>query len=235
MRMASLTSMMPGQWPGEFRFGFEEHVHVQAPVSPIGAENQRDRGLLPYPLTAEEASQVPSSSSAATEFARSQPVTPCPTLPSVPDELFFDWPLRSQPPMQNDKGDSSSTSYLIFEPVVEEEVNIERTDWRRYDPPKELLQAQDGTSQILGNLLAASIERIQARHMEEVEERAAASRIERPLARAGRASVKPRRKVSSFDLSIYDNTKVSSGINARSFRYNSPHTTLKIDCHQRIN
>jgi hypothetical protein len=188
---------MPGQWPGDLRTGHDDDIHVQTPVSPIREEPLRSQRVLPYPLTRQESLQVPRSLGPGVESPRSRPTTPYPTSPSIPDELFFDWPLRSQPPNQVNDEASRSTSYLIFEPVVEEESNFENTDWRRYDPPQELLRSQDGTSKDLERLLAPSIERIQARHREEEGRRAAASRIERPLARAGRASFKPRRQVSS--------------------------------------
>ena len=201
MTIHSLTmrAMMPGQWPGDLRTGVDDDIHVQTPVSPIREEPLRSPRVLPYPLTTQETLQVPRSLGPGVESPGRRPTTPYPTSPSIPDELFFDWPLRSQPLTQVDDEASRSTSYLIFEPVVEQESNVDNTDWRRYDPPQELLRSQDGTSQDLERLLAPSIERIQVRHREEEERRAAASRSERPLARAGRASLKPRRQVSSYD------------------------------------
>ncbi len=86
-------------------------------------------------------------------------------------------------------------SYLIFDPVVESVSENEPIDWRRYDPPGELFNAQEETSDDLRAILGASIERIKTRHIEDEEERAAAARRERPLARVGRASVKPKREV----------------------------------------
>lgn len=109
------------------------------------------------------------------------------------DELFFD----------ADSGAMNETvlpSYLVFEPVVESVSENETTDWRRYEPPQELLRFQENsnTSREIQEILAQSIERIKQRHAEEEERRAAALRQERPIARVGRASVKPRLDVSKL-------------------------------------
>ena len=193
-----MTAMMPGHWPTDFRspVGIDDDVHFHTPVSPIGEEPQRSRRILPYPLSEQETLQLPRSLGPGVITQSSRPTTPHQSSPSIPDELFFDRPLPSQLPTTFQDEERASTSYLIFEPVVEEEPNVKTTDWRRYDPPQELFRLQDGTSRDLASILAPSIERIQARHIEEEERRAAASRTERPLARAGRASVKPRRQVS---------------------------------------
>lgn len=228
---------MPGQWPGDLRepAAINDDVHVQTPVSPIGEETQRSQRILPYPLTTQEALQAPRSLGPGIQSPRSLPQTSYSASPNVPDELYFDdWPLRNEVSSTEPNGEeSSSTSYLIFEPVVEEEANVENTDWRRYDSPQELLRSQDRTPRDLESLLAPSIERIQARHREEVERRAATSRIERPLARAGRASVKPRRQVSASDFENLYNTNMFSGIDNWWPRYNPPHSTIKVDHQQR--
>jgi hypothetical protein len=108
------------------------------------------------------------------------------------DELFFSMERNSE---------ATSPSYLLFEPVVSSVADNEPIDWGRYDPPRELLKFQDDTSEDLRNLLAPSIERLQARHAEEIETREATARPERPLTRGRRVSVKPQINVSSF-LSI---------------------------------
>jgi hypothetical protein len=137
--------------------------------------------------------------------------------------MFFDCPSPSQVSVNEEE--EASISYLIFEPVVEEETNIEDTDWRRYDPPIELLRSQDGLSNDLEQILAPSIERIKARHLEEEQRRAAASRIERPLARAGRASVKPRRQASGLHCNKSPYTNVCSDLNDWCLKHHSPNTT----------
>jgi hypothetical protein len=114
------------------------------------------------------------------------------------EELFFDCPSSALSPADEQDSEASSSSYLIFEPVVSSVPDIQETDWRRFDPPRELLDSQTGTSAEIRRLLGPSIERIQIRHQEEKERQAAAARRERPLARAGRASVKPRREVGDF-------------------------------------
>lgn len=102
------------------------------------------------------------------------------------DGLFFDVETNLE---------AISPSYLTFEPVVSSVSENEPIDWRRYDPPAELLQVQDDTSEEIRGILQSSIERIQARHIEEEEQRAAAARRQKPLNRAKRASVKPRKDV----------------------------------------
>jgi hypothetical protein len=84
----------------------------------------------------------------------------------------------------------SSLSYLYSGLVVPEEPNFENLDWRRYDPPRELLDSQDSTSADIRNILESSAERIRVQHTEE-EVRAAASRARRPLARARGVPTKP--------------------------------------------
>jgi hypothetical protein len=115
------------------------------------------------------------------------------------EELFFDCASSAARSLADEQdSEASSSSYLIFEPVLSSVPDIQETDWRRFDPPRELLDPQAGTSAEIQRLLGPSIERIQIRHQEEEERQAAAARRERPLARAGRASVKPRREVGDF-------------------------------------
>jgi hypothetical protein len=124
--------------------------------------------------------------------ASTQPMSPSPSSIYSMDETFLDCPsplLLSA----TDNGAGSWSSYLAFEPVVREDLSFENEDWRRFDPPKELLEAQEGTSKEIKSLLASSIGRIQARHAEEVQQRAAMARADKPLTRARRASIRPRR------------------------------------------
>lgn len=109
------------------------------------------------------------------------------------DELFFDVPTSPNPERTDEE---ISPSYLIFTPVVSTVLEQEPTDWRRYEPPTELLRPQDESSEVVRGLLAPSIARIRARHAEEEERRVAQARRERPIARVRRASVKPRREAS---------------------------------------
>jgi hypothetical protein len=109
------------------------------------------------------------------------------------DELFF--------PMEQNS-EATSPSYLLFEPVVSSVADNEPIDWRRYDSPGELLEFQDDTSEDLRNLLAPSIERLRARHTEEIEGHVAMARRERPLARGRRVSVKPQVNASNFPFYV---------------------------------
>ncbi|KAK0103259.1 hypothetical protein ONS95_005293 [Cadophora gregata] len=130
--------------------------------------------------------QVPTMASASPSSSNSR------------DELFFECrPIAAS----TDSSEEALASYLAFEPVVESVANDEHIDWRRYEPPRELLESQEGTSPTLRDLLPVSIERLRARHEEEEERRAASARRERPIARVGRASVKPRRDRESLNSS----------------------------------
>ncbi|CAG8953693.1 hypothetical protein HYFRA_00006582 [Hymenoscyphus fraxineus] len=100
-------------------------------------------------------------------------------------------------------------SYLSFEPVVSSVSENEHIDWRRYDPPAELHHMQDDTSEEIRGLLQTSIERIKARHAEEEERRTAAARLKKPLARANRVSMKPRRPSAIDGLRPLDRTENS--------------------------
>ncbi len=166
--MIKMTAVatMPGNWPGE--------LHGDANMS----------NTVPYPRLntqlGELSLQVPRIASAASSSRDSG------------DELFFD----CQTPNPDQSEEASSPSYLIFEPVVSTVSYKEPTDWRRYEPPNELLNSQEDTSEIVRDILEPSIARIRTRHVEEEERRAANARRERPLARVGRASAKPRRDVS---------------------------------------
>jgi len=64
----------------------------------------------------------------------SRPATLYPTSPSIEEE-FFDCPSSSQKSMTG-HDEEALTSYLIFESIVEEEVNIEASDWRGNDSPQ---------------------------------------------------------------------------------------------------
>ncbi|KAL5329584.1 hypothetical protein ACEPPN_003098 [Leptodophora sp. 'Broadleaf-Isolate-01'] len=100
------------------------------------------------------------------------------------DELFFDC---GQSTAVTDPSEEAFASYLAFEPVVESVSSDEHVDWRRYDPPRELLDFQEATSPIIQEMLPVSIERLRTRHEEEERRRAATSRRERPIARSDHA------------------------------------------------
>jgi hypothetical protein len=228
MAALAIYNRMAGQWSTDLRSHSpaEDNAHFNAPISPTVEIPQRSRRIRPYPLSTEERQQVPRSPGLGIEI-QSTSTTPYSASPSTADEIVFDRPSPSQLSMRSQEEEGSSTSYPIFEPVVEEDQNIENTDWRRHDPPQELLRSQEGTSHDLKSILMPSMERIQARHAEEEERRAAErqkqlderlqfredvlldSSRQRPLARVGRASVKPRRQVSD---SKYDPIAVLTGL-----------------------
>jgi hypothetical protein len=118
------------------------------------------------------------------------------------EEQFFD----CQTPNPDHIDEPSSPSYLIFEPVVSTVSDQEPTDWRRYEPPNELLNSKDDTSEVIRGMLEPSVAGIRSRHVEEEERRAANARRERPLGRVGRASVKPQRNVSKSVKSTTNGT-----------------------------
>jgi len=109
------------------------------------------------------------------------------------DELFFSVEQNHE---------AVSPSYLVFEPVVSSVIDNKPVDWRRYDPPGELLKFQDDTSEDIKNLLKPSIEIIQARHAEEIEGHVAAARQDRPLTRGRKVSIKPQRIVRHYTLVV---------------------------------
>lgn len=169
MLKMTAVATMPGNWPRE--------LHDDVNMS----------NAIPYPRLntqlGESSLQVPRITSAASSSRDSG------------DELFFDCRM----PNSEQNEETSSPPYLIFEPVVSTVSDKEPTDWRRYEPPTELLNSQDDTPETIRGILEPSIARIRTRHAEEEDRRAASARRERPLARAGRASVKPRRDVSSSE------------------------------------
>lgn len=120
------------------------------------------------------------------------------TSTSTTNELFFDVETNFE---------AISPPYLAFDPVVSSVSENESIDWRRYDSPAELLQVQDDTSEEIRGMLQSSIERIQARHVEEEEQRAAAARRQKPLNRAKRASMKPRKDVGIVSQNLSSTTR----------------------------
>lgn len=129
---------------------------------------------------------APPTSSPTEAFPQFHPVDMNQASSSSRDELFFSVEQNNE---------AISPSYLLFEPVVSSVTDNKPIDWRRYDPPGELLEFQDDTSEDIRNLLTPSIEIIQARHAEEIEGRVAAARQDRPLTRGRKVSVKPQRIV----------------------------------------
>ncbi|CAG8973948.1 hypothetical protein HYALB_00007477 [Hymenoscyphus albidus] len=81
-------------------------------------------------------------------------------------------------------------------------------------------------------LLQTSIERIKARHAEEEERRAAAARLKKPLARANRVSMKPRR-LSTIDglrpLDPTENSRLSVGSQVSVASTDSGYSSIPVD------
>jgi hypothetical protein len=173
LEMTTIASM-PGNWPREF------HDDMNTSIMSTPSLYSRLNTQLGQPSL-----QVPKIVASASSSNRA-------------DELFFD--CTTPNPDQNDE--ASSPSYLVFEPVLSTVSEQEPMDWRRYEPPKELLNPQDDTSEVVRGLLEPSIARIRARHVEEEGRQVANARRERPLSRVERASVKPRREVSTSNRTM---------------------------------
>lgn len=171
-QLSNMTELMdlPGRWPGESREVSSEHLYPRI--------NTHVGGLSLL---------VPISHSAASSSGSN-------------DELFFESPTPSPSPGVGRNGESSMPSYLIFEPVVESVEAEERIDWRRYEPPQELLHLGENTSDEIRRILEPSIQNIKDRYAEEEVRRMAQARRERPVARTGRASVKPPKREVSICL-----------------------------------
>ena len=168
MHMLEMTTV--ASMPGHWPREFTDDMNMSNSVAYPQLNTQLGRSSLQIPRLVSSAS---SSTSA--------------------NELFFDCPA----PNSNNDDETSSPSYLVFTPVVSTVSEQEPMDWRRYEPPTELMNSQDDISEVVQGILEPSIARLRARHIEEQERRAANARRERPLARAGRASVKPKREVTS--------------------------------------
>ena len=79
---------------------------------------------------------------------------------------------------------------------MESASETEPTDWKRYEPPKELLKFPGIPLEEIRRIFPESIERVRARHLEEENKRRAAARPERLLARKERVYKKPQLEVS---------------------------------------
>lgn len=110
------------------------------------------------------------------------------------DELFFDTPQSSS----FEFNITRTPSFLVVEPLVETVERYEEIDWRRYEPPAELSRIQEGTSEELRGLIPRSIERLRTQHAEGGVSWDANIQARRPLTRARRASLRPRRIVSKM-------------------------------------
>jgi hypothetical protein len=218
-----MTAMMPCQWPMDSRSEKTERLLHPTQTSTMGEKTQQTQRLLPYALSI----PLPRSFGLGIQTPPSRPMVPSPS--SAPDELFFDCLSSTQAPtILHDEG-RDLTSYLIFEPVVEDESKLQTTDWWRYDPPQELLHSQDGTSRDLERLLGWSIERIRARHLEEEESSAAAARKEQPLGRGAKASARPSLRVREVQPNVAFQLTKLSDFNEWSVRHHSSYSALKID------
>ncbi|TVY71552.1 hypothetical protein LSUE1_G007603 [Lachnellula suecica] len=153
---------------------------------------------LPGRWPREELANVNEPSSVVPSYPPPQSSRPTPTTMGQPLSTAAS---REEPLVSAEQNsEATSLSYLAFEPVVSSVANSHSIDWRRYDYPGELLRLQDCTSDEIKTILTTSIERLRARHVEEVERLAAAARRERPLTRGRRVSVKPSKDVSNETL-----------------------------------
>ncbi len=202
----AMLALSPGYYPRNFNEPFPRddpglktpspHMQFEAPPTSLSSLREkmiRQKPALPKLDTRSSATQL--------QIPNKHPIL---LSAQNGDELFFNCP-RSSPNIQltlDEAGESSSTPYVLFEPVVESFSEQEPTDWRRYDPPNELLQFQGSPSETrydeIKRVVSGSIARIRARHLEVENRRRAAARPERPLSRSEKVSVKPRRGVSQL-------------------------------------
>jgi hypothetical protein len=99
------------------------------------------------------------------------------------DKLFFGAESNNQ---------ANSPAHLAFEPVISSASEKEPLDWKRHDPPLELLGLLEDTSAEIRGLLQSSISALRSRHVEEGKAQQAAARSSKPLRRSERASLRPK-------------------------------------------
>lgn len=118
--------------------------------------------------------------------------SPSTTSPQLSDnDIDHECKASTSNTAQSANGKLGMATYLAYEPVVESAARQTWTDFRRYDPPAELLHIPDITLEEIKAVIKPSIKRIKARQTEEQDVRIAQARAPRPLARGRRASVKP--------------------------------------------
>lgn len=88
--------------------------------------------------------------------------------PDSPDDQFLDSMSRQNtPPTRSEE--SNTPSYLLFGTGTSTISELGESDWRYYDPPRELTELQAESSREIKDILKSSIESIKARHNEEAE------------------------------------------------------------------
>jgi hypothetical protein len=170
MTMAA-TIQMPGNWPLENSFEIDPNHELFLPISPVSPMSSI---TPPYPIEREH--HVPVARLQPTQKTTSNAVDMAPA--SEPNSKMH------------------SPSYLAFEPVVKSVTENMLIDWKRYEPPQELLNHPDDTSEEIRRILQSSIDTLQARHLEEEREREASARIAKPLGRSRRVSGRPKVEVT---------------------------------------
>jgi hypothetical protein len=170
------TTQMPGNWPLETPLQIDPMHELFLPISPISPMSPMSPiSLLSPPYPAERKQQAPVPTSRSTSKRAKSAV---------------DMALATK-----SHYGAPSSSYLAFEPVVESVSEHKTVDWKRYEPPQELLNHPDDTSEDIRRLIQASIDALQARHLEEERGREAAARNAKPLGRSRRVSGRPKVEV----------------------------------------
>ncbi|TAQ86100.1 hypothetical protein B7494_g5576 [Chlorociboria aeruginascens] len=130
-----------------------------------------------------------------------EPITPPSSSGSSQNEMFSSTSNRSSTSSRD--SEIGVPSSLTVEHIGSEMSTLQ-PDWRRFEPPKELLNRREVTSPEIRNLLAPSIERIKTRYEADEERRAAAARGDWPL-----VPIRVAQK-SGFDLSSASSPNANS-------------------------
>lgn len=104
---------------------------------------------------------------AADEYEEIQPRGPSSSRNSPGDQFFDSMSRQSTPPTRIEE--TSMPSYLLFNTGTSITTELGDSDWRYYDPPRELIDCQTNSSREIKDILKSSIDRIKTRHDEEAD------------------------------------------------------------------
>lgn len=108
--------------------------------------------------------------------------------------------ILESPSNANGVSRTASRSLVVDEQAVTGVAETGPADWRRYDPPRELLDHPEGTSEAVIELSQVSIATLQERNREEDRIREAAARRAKPLGRSRRVSGRPKIHVRTSQI-----------------------------------
>jgi hypothetical protein len=135
----------------------------------------------------------PVSSTRSTNFSKK--MLPTPDAASSWTTASSSNPDGEQSVTLNRNSKTRSTNHLAFKAMTANMSDPTAVNWKRYDPPAELINHPDDTSEEIQELLKSSIDALQARHLEESRELEAAARASKPLGRSRRVSGRPKVEV----------------------------------------